>query len=196
MANNKRATRAKYEYRVWGKHKKATRLLDELGTDRTVETIDDCYFLGDDQDWNAKVRNSTLKLKQLVAEEKGFEQWTSQCFEKRKATPAPFDDLFDDLHLDRLNRGKKFSIKKAVKGLDDDHEARPVFVTKHRTRYRIGSVRAEITNILIRDTGDELRTIAIVGHNLDDPVALRKTLRLKGSDNVPVHVAIDAAVDT
>lgn len=195
MADKKLATRAKYEYRVWGKQKKARKLLDTLGYDKTVETIEDCYFLGDDPDWNAKVRDSTLKLKRLVAEEKGFEQWASQWHHKAKSTPAPFDDLFDDLHLDRLSRGKKFSIKKAVKGLEDGHDARPVFVTKHRIRYRVGSVRAEITEITIRDTGDELQTIAIVGDQLDELVVLRKTLGLKGSDNVAVHVAIDAAVE-
>lgn len=180
-----------FEYRVWGEHKKARKLLDALGTNKTSEVIDDCYFLGDDSDWNAKVRNSTLKIKRLVAEERGFEQWTSDWYRTGDDTPAPFDELFDDLHLDRLDRGKKFSIKKAVKGLDDDHEARPVFITKDRTRYRVGSVRAEVTDITVIDTGEELHTIAIVGNDLDELVALRKQLGLKKSDNVAVHVAID-----
>lgn len=186
----------KFEYRVWGKHKKARKLLDSIGTDKTVETLSDCYFLGDDPDWNAKVRDSTLKLKRLVAEERGFEQWTSDWYRESKETPAPFDDLFDDLHLDRLDRGKKFSIKRAVKGLDDDHEARPVFVSKDRVRYRVGSVRAEVTDITVVDTGEELHTIAIVGDDLDELVALRKQLGLKKSDNVAVHVAIDPDADS
>ena len=185
-----------YEYRVWGKHKKARKLLDSIGTDKTIETIRDCYFLGDDSDWNAKVRNSTLKLKRLVAEERGFEQWTSDWYRTSAKTPSPFDDLFDDLHLDRLNRGKKFSIKEAVKGLDDDLDTRPVFVIKERVRYRIGSVRAEVTDITVVDTSEELHTIAIVGKDLDELVALRKELGLKKSDNVAVHVAIDPDIDS
>lgn len=187
---------AKYEYRVWGKHKKARNLLDSIGTDKTVQTIEDCYFLGDDLDWNAKVRDSTLKVKRLVAEERGFEQWTSEWHHKSKTTPAPFDELFDDLHLDRLNRGKKFSIKKAVKGLDDDHDARPVFVSKRRVRYRVGAIRAEFTDITVKDTGEELRSLAIVGNDLDELVALRKQLGIKRSDNVAVHVAIDSEIDS
>jgi len=186
----------KYEYRVWGKHNKARKLLDVIGTGKTTETISDCYFLGDDPEWNAKVRDSTLKLKRFVAEERGFEQWTSEWHHKSQSTPSPFDELFDDLHLDRINRGKKFSIMKAVKGLDDDHDARPVFVTKERVRYRVGSVRAEVTDITVVDTGEELHTLAIVGDNLDELVALRKKLGIKKSDNVAVHLAIDPQVAT
>jgi len=195
MAQKKSPPCGKYEYRVWGKHKKARKLLESLGTDKSVETIEDCYFLGDDPDWNAKVRDSTLKIKRLIAEERGFEQWTSEWHRKSKDTPAPFDELFDDLHLDRLNRGKKFSITKAVRGLDDDNDARPVFVTKQRVRYRIGTVRAEVTDITVVATGEELQTLAIVGNDLDELVALRKQLGLKKSDNVAVHLAIDPQVD-
>ncbi len=195
MAKSKKTTDAHYEYRVWGKQRKARKILAKIGTDVTTETIDDCYFLGDDPDWNAKVRDSTLKLKRLVAEKRGFEQWTSEWHRTGEATPAPFDQLFDDLHLDRIARGKSFSIKKAVKGLDDDHDARPVFVTKQRTRYRVGSVRAEFTDITVKATGEELQTLAIVGDDLDELVALRKKLGLKGADNVAVHLAIDPEVD-
>ena len=78
MAPENSSPGGKYEYRVWGKHDKARNLLDARGTDKTVETIKDCCFLGDDLDWNAKVRDSTLKVKRLVAEERGFEQWTSE----------------------------------------------------------------------------------------------------------------------
>lgn len=195
MAPENSSPGGKYEYRVWGKHKKARNLLDAMGTEKTVETIEDCYFLGDDPDWNAKVRDSTLKVKRLVAEERGFEQWTSESYQENTNTPEPFGELFDDLHLDRLNRGKKFNINKAVKELDDDHDARPVFVTKTRVRYRVGTVRAEVTDIVINATGEDLQTLAIVGNDLDELVALRKQLGLKKSDNVAVHLAIDPQVE-
>lgn len=195
MTNKHTSTDAKYEYRVWGKQRKARKILESIGTDRTTETIEDCYFLGDDTDWNAKVRDSTLKIKRLVAETRGFEQWTSQWHRDRRSTPAPFDQLFDDLHLDRLERGKSFSISKAVKKLDDDSEARPVFVTKTRIRYRVGTARAETTEIVVTATGETLQTTAIVGDDLEELVALRKQLGLKKSDNVAVHVAIDPDSD-
>lgn len=182
---------ARYEYRVWGRHKKARKLLVEMAEPTVEQDIEDCYFLGDDPDWNAKVRDSTLKVKRLVGEERGFELWTSEKHRVADAIPEPFDQLFDDLHLDRVARGKSFSIEKAVDGLDDDHEARPVFVTKRRQRFEFGSVKAEVTDITITETGEELQTLAIQGTDLDELVKLRKRLGLKGEDNVAVHVAID-----
>ena len=182
---------AHYEYRVWGRHSKARKLLAELAESTSSETIEDCYFLGDDPDWNAKVRDSTLKVKHLVGEERGFELWASEKHRDVDAVPEPFDQLFDDLHLDRVSRGKSFSIEKAVDGLDDDQPARPVFVTKERRRFEFGGVKAEVTDITITETGEELQTLAIQGADLDELVKLRKRLGLKGEDNVAVHVAID-----
>ncbi len=182
---------AHYEYRVWGRHSKARKLLRELAESTAGETIEDCYFLGDDPDWNAKVRNSTLKVKHLIGEERGFELWASEKHRHVDAVPEPFDQLFDDLHLDRVSRGKSFSIEKAVDGLTEEQPARPVFVTKQRQRYQFGGVKAEVTDITITETGEELQTLAIQGTDLDELVKLRKRLGLKGEDNVAVHVAID-----
>ncbi len=196
MAKNNNDSDGGYEYRVWGEHRKARKVLAAIGTGKSSEEIKDCYFLVDDSDWNAKVRDSTLKVKRLVAEKRGFEQWSAEWHRDGDAIPAPFDQLFDDLHLDRLNRGKSFSISKAVKGLDDDHETKPVFVTKNRVRYRVGSIRAEVTDIQIDASGEVLQTLAIVGDDLDELVALRKKLGLTDAENVAVHVAIDPDTDT
>ena len=176
---------AHYEYRVWGRHKKARKLLAEMAEPTVEREIEDCYFLGDDPDWNAKVRGSTLKVKRLVGEERGFELWTSEKHLVVDAIPEPFDQLFDDLHLDRVARGKSFSIAKA----------RPVFVTKRRQRFALGSVKAEITEITVHETGEELQTLAIQGDDLDELVKLRDALGLKSEDNVAMHLAIDPESD-
>ena len=183
---------ARYEYRVWGKHRKARKILSSLANEEITEQISDCYFLVDDPGWNAKVRDSTLKVKKLVAEERGFERWTSNWHRAAETAPAPFDELFEDLRLDRPGRGKSFDLPKAVGRLDPDTAATAVFVTKQRTRYRVGSMRAEATDVTIADTGEVLHTLAIEGDDLDDLVGLRKKLGLKGSANVAMHVAIDA----
>lgn len=182
---------ARYEYRVWGEHKKAQKLLSKLATDETTEEIEDCYLIVEDQDWNAKIRNGTLKVKQLVDEERGFERWVSNRHQVADTAPAPFDDLFVEMGLDRPARGKSFSLSKAVAGLDTDAAARAIVVNKRRTRYRIGSIRAEVTDVMVESTDEVLQTIAIEGDDLDELVALRKKLGLKGSDNVPYHLAID-----
>lgn len=166
-------------------------MLSRLATSTAHEVVDDCYFLVDDQGWNAKVRENTLKLKQLVAEERGFERWSSNSYRSADATPSPFDALFEDLDLQRAAKGESFDLAEAVSLLGADPSAKAVFVTKHRIRYRIGPLRAEVTDITLAETGEVLHTLAIEGDDLDDLAALRKKLGLKSSENVAVHVAID-----
>lgn len=188
---DKQFEKTRYEYRVWGEHRKARKALSNLASEKTNEQFEDCYFIVDDPAWNAKIRDNSLKIKQLIAEERGFERWASNRPESAETTPAPFDELFEALGLDRAARGKSFNLSKAVAELDPDAAAKAVFVTKRRTRYRIGSMRAEVTDVTIDSTGEVLRTLAIEGDDLDELVALRKTLGLKGSENVAYHVAID-----
>jgi len=166
--NQEKPKRPRYEYRVWGEYPKARKTLAGLANDTSTEQIEDCYFLTDDPSWNAKVRDSTLKVKQLVDESKGFEQWVSHWHTDSDSAPSPFDDLFDDLGLDRPARGKSFSLSKAIEGLDPDVAASAVFVTKDRTRYRVGSLKAEVTDVKVHSSGEVLSTLAIEGDNLDE----------------------------
>ncbi len=186
------APHTRYEYRVWGTRRKTRRALARMADEQTRETVEDCYFIVDDQSFNAKVRDNKLKIKQLVAEKRGFEQWTSDWHRAAKTAPPPFDLLFEQLRLDREQKGKSFSLKKAVDRLDPDAAARAIFVSKARTRYRIDSIRAEITDITIQSTGEKLNCLAIEGDDLDELTALRKELKLHDEENVAVHVAIDA----
>lgn len=185
---------ARYEHRVWGEQRKARKLLRRLADDETRESVDDCYLLVDDPSWNAKVRNDTLKIKQLVSERKGFERWTSDRHRTADSAPTPFDELFEQLRLDRPRRGKKYDLAKEVDGLDPDSGVRAVFVTKHRRRYRVGDLHAEATDIEVHATGEVLHTLLIEGDDLDALVALRKRLGLRGEANVAVHDALDAEV--
>lgn len=186
---HERTTR--YEFRVWGKHRRARKLLRELADDETSERIKDCYLLVDDPSWNAKVRDNTLKIKQLVDQHRGFEQWQSGRHRSAESAPTPFDDIFEQLRLDRPQRGKKYHIRTAIDGLDPDTDVRAVFVVKERRRYRIGSLRAEVTDIEIIDTGEVLHTLSIEGDDLATLSALRKQLGLRGTSNVAVHNALD-----
>jgi len=178
-----------YEYRVWGEYPKARKMLAKLASNESRERIDDCYLLVDDMAWNAKVRDRSMKIKQLVAEKRGFESWTSDWYREADGVPAPFDELFTELRLDGKGKGKSFDLGKAAAKLEDD-VARVVFVTKHRRRYRIGDIRAEVTDVEIEGADDQLRTLAIEGSDLDDLVALRKRLGLKNVPNMAMHVAI------
>jgi len=199
MAKNDQPTidppRMRYEYRVWGKHRKARKLLEKLASDITEERVKDCYLLVEDSTWNAKVRNNTLKVKQLVSEDKGFERWSRDRPESAEAAPSPFDDLYERLRLDRPQRGKSYDLYDAVARLDDDPDIEIVFVVKNRRRYTIGKLRAEVTDIEVTETSEVMHTLAIEGSNLDDLVALRKQLGLRDQPNVAVHEAIGDGFD-
>lgn len=183
-------TRARYEYRVWGKHRPARKLLAKLATERTVERVDDCYLLVEDATWNAKIRDNTLKIKQLVAEHQGFEQWTSDRHRSAESAPTPFDTVFERLRLDRPQRGKKYDLFREIASLDADEGIRPVFVTKHRRRYRIGELRAESTEIHLLGTSEVLHTLSIEGDDLEELTALRDRLGVHDRENVAVHDAL------
>lgn len=187
---------ARYEYRVWGKHRKAREKLARLASTKYEERVKDCYLLVDDSTWNAKIRRNNLKIKQLVAEDKGFERWTSGRHRSADTTPSPFDDIFEKLRLDRPQRGKSYDLYKAIEKLDPESGARAVFVIKHRRRYTVGDLRAEATDIEITETSDTLHTLSIEGDDLDDLVALRKKLGLRDEPNIAVHQAIDPTFDS
>ncbi len=180
-------TDARYEYRVWGRHRSARKLLRGMATAETRERVDDCYLLTADPAWNAKIRDSTLKIKYLIAEDQGFERWARGKYRSADGTPSPFDTLFEDLNLDRPQRGKSYDLERAIAGLDPNSGVRAVFVVKHRRRYRIGPLRAEVTDVMIRGSKEVLRTLSIEGDDLDELVVLRNTLGLADEPNSPVH---------
>ena len=188
-------TGGRFEHRVWGVHRKARKLLAKLADEQSTEQVDDCYLLVDDPSWNAKIRDNTLKIKQLVAERKGFEQWTRDRHRSAASTPSPFDVIFEQLGLDRSQRGEEYDLNTEIAALDAQAGVRAVFVTKERRRYRIGDLRAEATDIKIRDTGEVLHTLSIEGDDIDELSALRKRLGLRGEDNIAVHHALVVGFD-
>jgi hypothetical protein len=185
-------TGARFEHRVWGRHRRARKALAELADEQSAEELDDCYLLVDDSSWNAKIRDNTLKIKQLVAERKGFEQWTSDRHHSADTLPTPFDTVFERLGLDRPPRGEDFDLRSEIAALGPDAGVRAVFVTKQRRRYRIGDLRAESTDITIHEIGETLHTLSIEGDDLEELAALRKRLGLRGEDNVAVHHVLDS----
>lgn len=190
-SENSGTAEGRYEFRVWGKHPVARRLLKETADEITVERFDDCYLIVEDLSWNAKVRDNTLKLKQLVSEKKGFEQWASDRHRSAEDTPSPFDDLFDRLRLDRPQRGKEYDLPEEVARLDGVDGVRAIFVTKNRRRYHFDDVRAEVTDIEIHGSDQTLRTLSIEGENLDQLIDLRTRLGIGDEPNVAMHQLID-----
>ncbi len=186
--------RRRYEYRVWGRRKRVRKRLERMADRITTSTTTDCYFLSEERAVNAKVRTGSLKIKRRVGRARGFEVWTSSRHRSKEGVPAPFDELVDELGLHRKPRRSAADLPARVEKLDPDHPTTPVFVTKRRTHYRIGDLRAEVSELTIEDAGEVLHSVAIEGEDLDALVALRKELGLKGEDNVAVHVALQDAI--
>jgi hypothetical protein len=69
-----------------------------------------------------------------------------------------------------------------------------VFITTKRTQYSIGQLRAEVTAILLRDSGEVMRTLSIEGDDMDELTALRKRLGLRHDPNIAVHEAIKTEI--
>ncbi len=189
---NHASARSRYEYRVWGKHRKIRKeIVRRADSEAVLEEIEDCYLISDDEEWNAKVRDDRLKLKQLVKQKRGFERWDSQWPDDVDGTPSPWDDVYSQLRLDKPARGKSYNLNKAVRKLDDEAGVQAVFVTKQRKTYRIGNVRAEIVKIDLRDGDKRLHSIALQGRDLKELKALVGDLGLDAEPNVPMHIAIE-----
>jgi hypothetical protein len=167
--------RIRFEFRVWGSHGPASRLLAALADGQTNEQTEDCYLLVDDPAWNVKVRNGTLKIKRLVAELDGFEQWAWDRHGCDAMTPSPSEALGD-----------------AFTSLVPHAAHHRVFVTKKRRRLRLGDLRAETTDITVHETGTVMNTLAIEGTDLDGLRDLRQRLGLRARDNLAVHRALCA----
>ncbi|MEL6891277.1 MAG: hypothetical protein AAFP84_06765 [Actinomycetota bacterium] len=198
MAKKRQATiddrRARYEYRVWGKHRSARKGLERRASSVSAETVRDCYLLVGDSRWNAKVRNNTLKVKRLVEDDDGFQHWVARRHRSVESAPSPFDEIFERLRLDRPQRGKPYDLRKAVRALDDADDVDAVFVVKRRRRYTVGEMRAESTEIEIVETGEVLHTLSVDGDDLAELTGLLSDLGLDGEPNVAVHDAIAAEV--
>ncbi len=176
---------------MWGKYPKARSIIRDLADSETREEVDDCYLIVDDLDFNAKIRDNRLKTKELVSETKGFEEWTSQTHRTSESVPEELEAIYAALKMDRLRSKKRFSLEDALKGLEDHDGVRAVQVTKRRRRYKLGEMKAEVTDVEVHNTGEVARTLSIEGANLRDLVKLRKTLGLKGESNTAVHQYID-----
>jgi hypothetical protein len=181
----------RFEYRVWGRQRRARKVLAAGADHQLFEQVDDCYLLVDDSSWNAKIRNNTLEIKRLVSERKGFEQWASEHHRTARTVPMPFDRIFEHLRLGHSEPGQEDDLSVRIATFEPTADIRPVFVTKHRRRYRLGALRAESTDLTIHESGDVLHTLSIEGESLDELVALRRRLGLRGDANIAIHNALD-----
>jgi hypothetical protein len=186
-------TSTRYEFRVWGKRKDVCKRLTKLADAVSEEQVHDCYLLGPDHSFNAKIRRNRLKVKTLVGERSGFERWSSTWHPmSAKKAPKPFNLLLAE--LDAKNppkQGFERKVAKTIDKLDLDQDLRAVVVDKYRKRFDLGSIRAEATKLRVEGQSGPLRSVAIEGSDIDDLIQLRSLLGLAKVPNLAVHLAVD-----
>ncbi len=184
------ADAARYEFRVWGNQEEVWRQLADMAAAEPKQRLADCYLIGDDPSLNTKIRRSRLKVKHLREERLGFQRWSTswhRLAEEAKeellmAGAAPGDPLSEDYEQ---------MLTDTIDDLEWSGDVRPVLVTKHRRRFRVGSVRAESTTVMVDGMSKLLRTIAIEGYDLHDLIHLRAVLGLEHVPNLPLHTAVN-----
>lgn len=185
-----------YEFRVWGVQKNICKKLSRLAAVERRQRLHDCYLLDGDPACNAKIRRSRLKVKRLEEERLGFQRWSTRWHRLPTGAPDPLlaelDEVLHDLE-DCTPRSEEYdeTLAKVVDELDPTGALRAVFVTKHRRRFRFGSIQAESTSVVVDGQPDQLSTVAIEGPDLHDLIQLRASLGLEHVPNLPLHVAVD-----
>lgn len=195
MATTKQRTqlRSRYEFRVWGDQDAALDRLSSLADSERNESFEDCYLLVQDPSCNLKIRRNRLKVKRLVEERFGFQRWSTDWHRITVGAEEAGADhgRMSPEAIEVPSDGNQTMLADVINGLDPTANLRPVFVTKHRRRFRFGSMRAEVADLEIGGRSGRLCTTAIEGHNLLDLIQLRSALGFDLTPNVAVHLALD-----
>jgi len=189
--NKNRVTPAKYEFRVWDPKRKVSRQLATMAEFDYGERLHDCYLLVADKSYNAKIRRNRIKIKRLVGEQAGFQCWSSKWLSSPNDAPKPFGRLLSELHsLRPVPDDFERELTRILRGLRLEKGVRPVFVTKRRRRFYLGSMKAETAEIKVRGHKSSRSTVAIEGSDLNDLIHLRSGLGLTKVPNLAFHLAI------
>lgn len=192
LLDDEQATsKRRYEFRVWGGWSDACRQLKRLAGDERRQRLSDCYLLGGDPARNTKIRHSKVKVKHLVEERQGFQRWSSVWHGLAEDAPRPFDRLLDEIHRSAPESDDyQHSVTEAVEDVESDDPLQAVFVTKHRRRFLIGSMKAESTRVGLDGRSRSMHTLAIEGPDIQELIQLRAVLGLTGVPNLALHLAV------
>lgn len=181
----------RYEFRVWGSFPEVNRRLSSWADEETHQEVEDHYLLVGGYAVNAKIRRRKLKIKRLLELRDGFERWSVH----RRRLDRPFDDL-DGLPDNVFDLGRSRSGHGQFSLMTEDSgrfgwDGEVVLVTKRRRRFRLGSLRAEVSEMRLDGQRRPLRTVAIEGRDLADLVELRQSLAIAELPNRAVHLAVE-----
>ncbi len=192
LLDDEQATsKRRYEFRVWGDRTDASRQLARLAGDHDRQHLRDCYLLDGNPARNTKIRDSRVKVKYLVDERLGFQRWSSVWHAPTDGGRRPSDRLLGEIRrIAPESDDYQDAVAEAVEVFGADDRPSVVFVTKHRRRFAIGSMKAESTKVTVDGNPRSMHTLAIEGPDLDELVGLRAELGLAHVPNLALHLAV------
>lgn len=172
----------RFEYRVWGEDLVAERrALDAAGSPGEIRDSRETYLVGPATAVNAKIRNGSLDVKELVRVESGCEQWRPR-FCRSFPLPAPvLAAQLEDLLGPEPLAGALYTAAELVAEVSHRPGRAAVEVEKRRHLYTVGGCVAELAEVDVG--GTPLYTAAVESEDLEQLVQVVADLGLDRRPN-------------
>lgn len=180
---------ARWEFRAWDVDHTIHDRLHALSPGPDITAQVDCYLLGPRYEFNAKIRDDRLEVKQLLERRNGFQRWAPDWTSEPPHQPREVNRLLVELGADRNGDLDPLSNSQLIALVNSAQGLKAVEVSKKRRNFDLGEVLAEISEIEI--DGAEPRTCVVVeSSDIDRMREMREHLGLNGAPNVALHNAI------
>ena len=180
---------ARWELRVWEVGETVHDRLYALSPDPEITAQIDCYLIGPRYEFNAKIRDDVLEVKQLLERRAGFQRWAPDWSSEEPHEPGELNRLLVELGADRNDDLEPMSNSQLIDLVNSARGLKAVDVTKKRRNFDLGDVLAEISEIEI--DGTEPRSCVVIeSTSIDRMREMRDHLALEGVPNVALHNAI------
>lgn len=170
---------ARYEFRLFGPRlAELARQLPAMFTPTGTSEQADVYIVGmHGEDWNVKIRERELQIKQMVKNGGDLQKWLPRMAPEFPLTPAQFEAVTGwhcetpvepHVFLDRLCKSPGRAVC--------------LHVRKTRSHYDGDEISAEFARVVIN--GAYVESLAIEGSDASSLLAAKSTLGLDSFDNV------------
>lgn len=180
---------ARWELRVWDVDDTVHTKLYALSPDPDITAQVDCYLIGSRYEFNAKIRDDVLEVKQLLERRAGFQRWAPDWTSESPHQPRELNRLLVELGADRNDDLDPLSSSQLIDLVNSAQGLKAVDVTKKRRSFDLGDVLAEVSEIEI-DGAEPRSCVVVESTNIDRMREMRDHLGLNGVPNVALHNAI------
>lgn len=181
----------RWELRVWQISDRVRELLVSLDPSPASSEETDCYLIGPRSEFDAKIREGALDVKELIERRHGFQRWSPAWSQEPPYDETSVDRLWVELGLSKPQQpgGRSLSNEDLIDLIAYTERLRAVEVHKAREHFDLGGALGELTEVRANDHRPE-ECVVIEGTDIARLTDLRASLELEGLPNVPVHVQI------